>query len=286
MSDATAKTREQIHEIEINAPIEAVWKALTDSEEITRWLCDEGKVVPGVGGTRWVCWGQGEEKMEGTKRIDVWEPGKRLLLTKIPSGEQTAEMASKDAPIVEEYTLESRGGVTVLKLVHSNIPNSPDWDAYFDGTNSGWRAFFLALRHYLQTNPGKNRDVILFMRPLAISFYDAWKALTGVEGLAATGVIEGLSGGSRYSTVTALGDRLEGEIVLSIPPKILMLTIEALGGALLFAELSDMGGMTFVYMTLAIFGMDPDKVNQIRGRWLDWLGALLPAPTAPPSPDI
>ena len=285
MSEA-AKTRQQVHEIEINAPIEAVWKALTDGEELTRWFSDEAKVEPGRAGTIWVAFGEGESRMDGAKRIDAWEPGKRLVLTSLPTGTQAARMASLDSPIVEEYTLESRGGKTVLKLVHSNIPNSPDWNAYFDGTNYGWRAYFLGLRHYLQYNLGKRRDVVLFMRPLAISFSDAWKALTGIEGLAATGGIDGLPRGSHYSTVTALGDRLEGKIVESAAPQILMLTIEGLGNALLTAAFEEVSGMSFAYLTLAIFGMEKAKVDEIRVRWLEWLGRLLPAPSMQPSPDV
>ena len=34
-------TRQQTHEIVIDAPIEAVWKAITDAEELTRWFVEE-----------------------------------------------------------------------------------------------------------------------------------------------------------------------------------------------------------------------------------------------------
>jgi uncharacterized protein YndB with AHSA1/START domain len=287
MSDTTPKTRRQEHEIEIKAPIEAVWKALTDAEEIIRWFADDAKVVPGPGGTMWFAWGQGESKMDGTARIEVWEPGKQLKLVLTGANPSAgAAYGELEPPMIEEYTLESRGDVTVLRLVHSNIPNSPDWDAYYDGTNYGWRAFFLGLRHYLQYCAGKNRDVVLFMRPLGFSFRDAWRALTGKDGLAAAGTLDGLPRGSRYSTVTAFGDRLEGEIVESIPPKILILTVEDLDHALLTVALEEMGGVSFVYLTLAIFGKPPAAVDQIRARWTEWLRKVLPAPEAPLGPDI
>src|SRR4029450_5406552 len=44
-------TRTQQHEIVIDAPLEAVWKAITDAEELTRWFVEEAKVEPGVCGT-------------------------------------------------------------------------------------------------------------------------------------------------------------------------------------------------------------------------------------------
>ncbi len=43
-------------EIEIDAPVGAVWKALTDAEELTRWFPLNAGVTPGVGGSVWMSW--------------------------------------------------------------------------------------------------------------------------------------------------------------------------------------------------------------------------------------
>src|SRR5262245_47401904 len=147
MSEETTKTRSQEHEIEIDAPIEAVWKALTDAEELTRWFVEEARVTPGVGGRIWGSWGS--EEQSGEKQIDDWQPGKRLVLSLLPS--PVTEMCAGvtlQHPIVAEYTLETRGGKTVLRLVHSNIPDSPEWDGDHDGTNLGWWMFFTGLLQY------------------------------------------------------------------------------------------------------------------------------------------
>ena len=71
-------TRTQQHEIVIDAPIEAVWKAISDGEELTRWFVEEATVEPGVGGTITISWG-GDEK--GQSRIDAWEPNRKLRKT-------------------------------------------------------------------------------------------------------------------------------------------------------------------------------------------------------------
>ena len=70
MSETPARkgTRTQQHEIVIDAPIEAVWKAISDGEELTRWFVEEATVEPGVGGTITISWG-GDEKAQG--RIDA-----------------------------------------------------------------------------------------------------------------------------------------------------------------------------------------------------------------------
>ena len=54
MSDDQPKTRDIVREIEIDAPIEVVWKAITEAEEITRWFADEARVTPRLGGSYWV----------------------------------------------------------------------------------------------------------------------------------------------------------------------------------------------------------------------------------------
>ena len=61
MSERPKGTRTQEHEIAIDASAEAVWKAITDAEELTRWFVETAKVEPGVGGSFRISWGGGEE---------------------------------------------------------------------------------------------------------------------------------------------------------------------------------------------------------------------------------
>ena len=99
-------TRQQTHEIVIDAPIEAVWKAITDGEELTRWFVEEASVEPGVGGTITISWGGGDK---GESRIEAWEPNQRLRL-------DHKFARDKGAVIVSEYTIERRGGKTVTEV--------------------------------------------------------------------------------------------------------------------------------------------------------------------------
>src|SRR5215469_15651972 len=124
MEEGTPQTRSQEHELEIDAPIEAVWKAITDAEELTRWFVDHAMVTPGVGGTCWVAWGEGEAQQAYSKRIEVWEPPHLLKLG--PQGPEEGDTGpSPEAqaatalapPIIDEYTLETRGGRTLLRFV-------------------------------------------------------------------------------------------------------------------------------------------------------------------------
>src|SRR5215471_15579426 len=99
MSEEQTKTRSQTHEIEIDAPIEAVWKAISEAEEITRWFCEEARVIPGEGGSYWISWGEGQG---AESRIDVWDPPRRLRTSHIPA-ERDPKYAGVTTPIVIEY---------------------------------------------------------------------------------------------------------------------------------------------------------------------------------------
>src|SRR5712671_2381006 len=119
----TVMPRQQTHEIVIDAPIEAVWKAIADGEELTRWFVQEASVEPGVGGTITISWG-GDEK--GTSTIEVWEPNKKLRV-KLRPFDMGAAKQDPAVPMLDEYTIERREGKTVLRLVCSGIPDAPEW---------------------------------------------------------------------------------------------------------------------------------------------------------------
>lgn len=61
----------------IDAPAAAVWKALTDAMELTRWFPMRARVTPGPGGAIHMHW---DETYDAESRIDIWEPGRRLRI--------------------------------------------------------------------------------------------------------------------------------------------------------------------------------------------------------------
>ncbi len=111
----TATSEERIRsveqEIEIDAPLSAVWKALTEASELVRWLPMETRVKPGSGGSIWLRW---EDEYEAESRIEIWEPESHLRLTFPIHG--STEFAT-------DYFLRSRagGGGTVLRVVTSGF---------------------------------------------------------------------------------------------------------------------------------------------------------------------
>ena len=123
MTDGPKGTRSQQHEITIAASPEAVWHAITDAEELTRWFVEAAKVEPGVGGTISISW-DGPADGPGS-RIEVWEPNRQLRVRLAPM-EMGAAKTGGETAIVDEYTIERRDGKTVLRFVSSGIPDAAD----------------------------------------------------------------------------------------------------------------------------------------------------------------
>ena len=69
------KGRSYEKKFEVAAPPEAVWKAITDGDELTRWFCLNATCESGPGGKQHVDWGGGAK---GTHTIVIWKPNVHL----------------------------------------------------------------------------------------------------------------------------------------------------------------------------------------------------------------
>lgn len=275
MSDESRpSTRGQEHEIAIDAPVEAVWRAISEAAEVTRWFVSEAEIEPKVGGTYRVSWGEG---MEGVSDITAFEPGRRLRIVHRPMP-GSPEMPT--GPIAEEFEIRTEEGKTVLRLVTSGIPGTEDWDDFYEGTRRGWRIFLMGLRHYLEYHAGTPRDHILSSIGLPGSCEEAWTALLGPEGI---GLEEpgGLAAGDAYSGRTAFGDAIDGRVLLHDPPYRLLVTVDGLDNALLGATLEPMGPTNFLYLSLSTFGLRPEAVTRLREEWGRMARALFPGDADP-----
>jgi uncharacterized protein YndB with AHSA1/START domain len=271
MSERPAGTRKQVHEITIDAPVEAVWKAITDAEELTRWFADAAKVEPGAGGTTAISWDGGDYAIQ---RIVDWQPNARLVTESVPS-ETSPLKTDGTQPMMVEYTLERREGKTVLRMVHSGIPNSPDWDGFYDGTNVGWPSFFRVMRHYLEHRAGKARVSVKLIGKLPSTLEDAWTRLTGPAGFD----VEPVAG--RRFTVRLADETLHGQVIFANAPTGLEVTIDELD-AILAHSMAAAGPANFVYSALSVYGKSGAEVAAIRAKWVPWLAGVLGVALATP----
>jgi uncharacterized protein YndB with AHSA1/START domain len=254
--------------LEIGAPPEAVWKAITDPRELERWFPLQARVTPGEGGEVFLSWGP---PWEGGSRIDAWEPGRRL---------RTRGFLEHGDTSVVEYTLEARGGKTVLRLVHSGFAEGGDWeDELFGGTERGWRYELRSLRHYLERHVGRDRIVAWPRAHVGAAAPEVWRRLLGRDGLVREGRIEGLVEGDRYRVTAATGDSFEGRVVVNHPPYEFAGTVLGLNDALISLRTCEAGGPEakdghVACLFASTWGLPRPDVEALGERWRRLLDEL------------
>lgn len=271
MTDAISKpkTRDIETEVEINAPVEAVWKALTDAEELTRWFpLEAGKNPDGTLRMSWrdeFCW---------DSRIEIAEPNRRFRIASVErlADQQAAPEAAERSvtvaqPTATDFFLEARGGKTVLRLVHSGFSADAEWDALYDGTRRGWKFQLWSLRHYLENHrdtPRETAYVRIFLNQL--SRPEAWQRLFSANMLAREGRIEDLRPGGRYALRTATGDYFEGVVQTFNPPQEFSATAENFNNGILQIQLDALFNYRDVNFYLFTYGIPEQEVSAIESR--------------------
>lgn len=272
MENTTAVRNIEV-ELEIEAPVEAVWKALTDPEELTNWFPLEAGVQPGAGGSlRWT-W---DEEITWESRIEVWEPNRHLrAVYEDPRPSET----NPEGPtrLAMDFTLEARGGKTVLRLVHSGFGSGTDWNETYDGTSTGWQFELRGMKHYLENHLGTKRRVAWARTPITCSWEEGWHKLMGPGGLLREGNLGQLREGKPYNITAATGDTLQGEVVVLRPPREFAATVENLNNSLMRVALDRCGQQPEAWIFLETFGLPEEEVTAFRNRWQKLLGDIFPA---------
>lgn len=271
-------------EIEIAAPVEAVWKAITDGEELERWFPLQARSTPGVGGHIWLSWGA---PWEGESRIEIWEPNKHLRTrdfvgSEAALAEESAKSGQPAAAVYIDYYLEARGGKTLLRLVHSGFDSSSDWiDELFDATRRGWGYELRSLRHYMLHHRGKTRRVAWPKVRVAATSEECWRRVFSPEGVTAESSLDQLRDGDRYRLRAVTGEVFEGVVAVNNYPTDFAGSVENMNQSFLglrFSEPSgpDAGAGHEVSLWLATYDMPQADVDAFANRWKGVLGKLFP----------
>ena len=125
-------------EIVIDAPVEVVWRTITEPDQISRWFADkvELEVKPGARGYM----GFGEQG--GPVIVETVDPPTRFSFRwNHPAGEEPAVGNS----FLVEFTLVGEGANTRLRVVESGLNSLPwpdvDKQRYAEEHNGGWGEF-------------------------------------------------------------------------------------------------------------------------------------------------
>jgi len=149
-NETKAKHTLELH-VDVDAPIEAAWKALTEAEGIANWFSPIAKVsAPGLNGEVTAAW---SDEMAFTTRVDAWEPNRRVRWI-------AEDMMGPGVTLTTDFHLDAAGGKTRIRLVQSGFGEFEGWDDFFESTKTGWTYFLYNLRLYLETHQGRTRRLI------------------------------------------------------------------------------------------------------------------------------
>lgn len=234
--------------VEIRAPADVVWKALTDGRELSNWFSPSAQVEkPGVGGTVTFSWGEG---INWQTKVDMAEPGKHLrwLDDRQPGAPSGAPRFAVD------IILTTRDATTVVRLVHSGFGKGDDWNEQYEGTKAGWAFFLYNLRLYLEQQGRRKRHIVSRRLRLAGARMGVWqRVLKSADGIAAPGAAE--LGVGRWVDVHLgpNGSPTPAQIEVLVPGRVIGLRLARLNSALLLIEIEPGDRDSYVGFWLSVY---------------------------------
>jgi uncharacterized protein YndB with AHSA1/START domain len=143
------RSRGYAHRVDIVADAEQVWRALTEAEYLARWCSPGAEIRPRKGG---LFRASVDRVIELEAHIDVFEPSRRLRLIYLPS----KSLPPTDDPIVDDFILDPKEPVTILRLLGSGIPATEEWNRQHRRLKLGWQQAMTRLKVFTETQLRSN----------------------------------------------------------------------------------------------------------------------------------
>ncbi len=137
------KERGYAHRVDILAEAQAVWRALTENPHLGRWCSPAADIRARPGGSFRA---SVDRVTEFEARIDVFDPGRRLRLIYLP----VAELPRADSVMIDDFILDPVAGGTIVRLLGSGVPASPEWDTQYWRLRTSWQAAMSRLKVYVE----------------------------------------------------------------------------------------------------------------------------------------
>jgi uncharacterized protein YndB with AHSA1/START domain len=142
MNATTTKSNLVIdRQMDLRAPIERVWRALTDEHELARWFPSSADIAAEQGANGWLDWG---ELGRYAIRVETFEPPTRLswrwareASTPLDGGQTT----------LVEWTLEPLAADRTRLVLRESGFRAPE---HHRGNSEGWDEELAELRTYLE----------------------------------------------------------------------------------------------------------------------------------------
>jgi hypothetical protein len=178
-------------------------------------------------------------------------------------------------PIAIEFTLESRGGKTLVRIMQSSFATGADWeDEYFGSTDYGWGFLLVNLRHYLEQHAAVPRVVAWPRCKVPRTRETVYERLAAPGGIFVDGA-QRLRSGEPYSLRTASGEIWSGRVQFVAPPRGFCVSVELLNDALAWLTIEGSGDEHDVQMWFSAYGLPRARVDQIEKEWAGELRRIL-----------
>lgn len=138
------KLRGYAHRIDIAADVNQIWRALTESHHLARWCSPAAGIRARPGG---LFRASVDRIVELEAHIDVYDPGRRMRLIYLPA----PGLPATDSALVDDFILEPAPEGTIVRLLGSGMPASPEWDAPYRRLRLGWQQALARLKVFVET---------------------------------------------------------------------------------------------------------------------------------------
>lgn len=244
--------------LDIDAPLEAAWKAITEGPGLANWFAPIAEVsAPGLGATVKAGW---DEAMVMTNTVAAWEPVRHVRWL-----DESGWMGPGTSLALDLY-LSTENGKTRVRLVQSAFGESEGWDDLFAGITTGWAYFLHNLRIYLEKHQGRTRRMISERIRVEMPRREFWQRLLSDAG----NLVVGHSGAvkARDSLQLKLGASapVRAVVEMAIEGQGLGLSIPDLTDALLFIELEGQGDEFHVGYWLSVYDEAQAKALEAPAR--------------------
>ena len=129
--------------MDVAAEADKVWLALTQVDNLRRWCSPAADIKAKPGG---LFRASVDRVIELEAHIDVYEPGRRLRLIYLPS----PALPPSDSPIIDDFILDATPPDTIVRLLGSGIPGTPEWEAQYRRLRMGGQAAMARLKVFVE----------------------------------------------------------------------------------------------------------------------------------------
>lgn len=262
-------TRSISAEREVRATPEEAWEAIATGPGISSWFYPT-EVEERVGGSLRYHTGS---PMDAPARVTVWDPPRRFR-------HEGRDLGPDGPPTATEWTITpASGGRSVVRVVHSVLASTKDWDDQLRNFAAGWPAALAIIRLYLAHFAGQRASIVRALAPFDGSALDAWATLGSALGIGRLAPKQSWS--APVARGAAIGGRLEESVGLRQPYAVFLLREPAPGIAI--ASAYKVAERATVTLEIYFYGPDAPAVAASNGAaWKAWFAGLFGSPESAP----